>query len=144
MHYLYIGRGCGTPGRLQDDPPSLYLSIQEFRLSGWLAQQEDAHRIVLYQTDTSLTPWTVRCLRQADCILIVGLGDQEPTVGQVWRLYALITHTYTSVFPSGSHPLSFRACGRPCTLMLLFCEGAELCRVWVEKVSMTSTCLCLP
>lgn len=60
-------------------------SIQEFRLSGWLAQQEDTHRIVLYQTDSSLTPWTVRCLRQADCILIVGLGDQEPTLGQVRR-----------------------------------------------------------
>lgn len=40
---------------------------------------------MLYQTDTSLTPWTVRCLRQADCILIVGLGDQEPTLGQVGR-----------------------------------------------------------
>uniref|UniRef100_G1QJJ4 Patatin like phospholipase domain containing 6 n=1 Tax=Nomascus leucogenys TaxID=61853 RepID=G1QJJ4_NOMLE len=61
-------------------------SIQEFRLSGWLAQQEDAHRIVLYQTDTSLTPWTVRCLRQADCILIVGLGDQEPTLGQLEQM----------------------------------------------------------
>lgn len=65
--------------------PHLNPSIQEFRLSGWLAQQEDTHRIVLYQTDSSLTPWTVRCLRQADCILIVGLGDQEPTLGQVWR-----------------------------------------------------------
>lgn len=65
--------------------PRSTTSIQEFRLSGWLAQQEDAHRIVLYQTDTSLTPWTVRCLRQADCILIVGLGDQEPTLGQVRR-----------------------------------------------------------
>nr|AAI12749.1 Patatin-like phospholipase domain containing 6 [Bos taurus] len=61
-------------------------SIQEFRLSGWLAQQEDTHRIVLYQTDTSLTPWTVRCLRQADCILIVGLGDQEPTLGQLEQM----------------------------------------------------------
>ncbi|XP_044528907.1 patatin-like phospholipase domain-containing protein 6 isoform X2 [Gracilinanus agilis] len=58
-------------------------SIQEFRLSGWLAQQEDTHRIVLYQTDSTLTPWTIRCLRQADCILIVGLGDQEPTLGQL-------------------------------------------------------------
>ncbi|KAG8519261.1 Neuropathy target esterase [Galemys pyrenaicus] len=61
-------------------------SIQEFRLSGWLAQQEDAHRIVLYQTDTSLTPWTVRCLRQADCILIVGLGEQEPMLGQLEQM----------------------------------------------------------
>lgn len=79
--------GCATPDQPQDDAPSPHLnpSIQEFRLSGWLAQQEDTHRIVLYQTDSSLTPWTVRCLRQADCILIVGLGDQEPTLGQVWR-----------------------------------------------------------
>lgn len=96
---------------------------------------------MLYQTDTSLTPWTVRCLRQADCILIVGLGDQEPTVGQVWRLYTLITHTYTSDFPSGSYPLAFCACMKPCTLVLVFCVGAELGQVWVEKESMTSTCL---
>ncbi|XP_010170353.1 neuropathy target esterase, partial [Antrostomus carolinensis] len=58
-------------------------SIQEYRLSGWLAQQEDIHRIVLYQTDSTLTLWTVRCIRQADCILIVGLGDQEPVLGEV-------------------------------------------------------------
>ncbi|MEQ2215772.1 Neuropathy target esterase, partial [Xenoophorus captivus] len=58
-------------------------SIHEYRLSGWLAQQEDINRIVLYQTDNSMTPWTQRCIRQADCILIVGLGDQEPTLGEV-------------------------------------------------------------
>ncbi|XP_039552593.1 patatin-like phospholipase domain-containing protein 6, partial [Passer montanus] len=57
-------------------------SIQEYRLSGWLAQQEDLHRIVLYQTDCTLTPWTLRCIRQADCVLIVGLGDQEPALGE--------------------------------------------------------------
>lgn len=90
-------------------PPS-HPSIQEFRLSGWLAQQEDAHRIVLYQTDASLTPWTVRCLRQADCILIVGLGDQEPTLGQVGRLCPLISPTLGPVLcpsvpaPGHVHP----------------------------------------
>ncbi|NWI64849.1 PLPL6 esterase, partial [Todus mexicanus] len=61
-------------------------SIQEYRLSGWLAQQEDIHRIVLYQTDWTLTPWTVRCIRQADCILIVGLGDQEPVLGELEQM----------------------------------------------------------
>nr|XP_060619502.1 patatin-like phospholipase domain-containing protein 6 isoform X4 [Anolis sagrei ordinatus] len=61
-------------------------SIHEYRLSGWLAQQEDIHRIVLYQTDYTLTPWTVRCIRQADCILIVGLGDQEPTLGELEQM----------------------------------------------------------
>ncbi|XP_048202887.1 patatin-like phospholipase domain-containing protein 7 isoform X3 [Perognathus longimembris pacificus] len=58
-------------------------SIHEYRLSSWLGQQEDTHRIVLYQADSTLTPWTQRCIRQADCILIVGLGEQEPTVGEV-------------------------------------------------------------
>uniref|UniRef100_A0A8V5H089 Uncharacterized protein n=1 Tax=Melopsittacus undulatus TaxID=13146 RepID=A0A8V5H089_MELUD len=58
-------------------------SMVEYRLSGWLAQQEDSHRIVLYLTDSTLTSWTVRCIRQADCILIVGMGDQEPMVGKL-------------------------------------------------------------
>uniref|UniRef100_A0A8C8LPY8 lysophospholipase n=1 Tax=Oncorhynchus tshawytscha TaxID=74940 RepID=A0A8C8LPY8_ONCTS len=61
-------------------------SIHEYRLSGWLAQQEDINRIVLYQTDSSMTPWTQRCIRQADCILIVGLGEQEPALGQLEQM----------------------------------------------------------
>uniref|UniRef100_A0A8C4WPE1 lysophospholipase n=1 Tax=Eptatretus burgeri TaxID=7764 RepID=A0A8C4WPE1_EPTBU len=61
-------------------------SIHEYRLSSWLGQQEDLHRIVLYQTDGGMTPWTQRCVRQADCILIVGLGEQEPTVGNLERM----------------------------------------------------------
>ncbi|KAM3867690.1 patatin-like phospholipase domain-containing protein 7 [Diretmus argenteus] len=60
-------------------------SVHEYRLSSWLGQQEDIHRIVLYQSDPSLTPWTQRCIRQADCIIIVGLGEQEPTVGELER-----------------------------------------------------------
>ncbi|KFM10454.1 Patatin-like phospholipase domain-containing protein 7, partial [Aptenodytes forsteri] len=61
-------------------------SIHEYRLTSWLGQQEDIHRIVLYQADSTLTPWTQRCIRQADSILIVGLGDQEPTVGELERM----------------------------------------------------------
>lgn len=61
-------------------------SVHEYRLSSWLGQQEDIHRIVLYQSDPGLTPWTQRCIRQADCIVIVGLGEQEPTVGELERM----------------------------------------------------------
>ncbi|KAG8011645.1 Patatin-like phospholipase domain-containing protein 7, partial [Nibea albiflora] len=61
-------------------------SVHEYRLSSWLGQQEDIHRIVLYQSDPGLTPWTQRCIRQADCIIIVGLGEQEPTVGELERM----------------------------------------------------------
>ena len=57
--------------------------MNEYRLSSWLGQQEDIHRIVLYQCDYRMTPWTQRCIRQADAILIVARADQEPKVGRV-------------------------------------------------------------
>ena len=55
----------------------------EYILSSWLGQQEDQHRIVLYQCDNTYTAWTQRCIRQADGILIVGLANQKPTVGKI-------------------------------------------------------------
>ncbi|XP_076654539.1 patatin like phospholipase domain containing sws isoform X1 [Halictus rubicundus] len=57
----------------------------EYRLTSWLAQQEDQHRISLYQCDPTYTLWTQRCVRQADCILIVGLGDRPPSIGRTER-----------------------------------------------------------
>ncbi|KAI0219548.1 Neuropathy target esterase [Lamellibrachia satsuma] len=57
--------------------------MNEYRLSSWLCQQEDIHRMVLYQCDNRLTPWTQRCIRQADCLLVVALADTKPTVGQL-------------------------------------------------------------
>ncbi|XP_041443064.1 patatin-like phospholipase domain-containing protein 6 isoform X1 [Xenopus laevis] len=58
-------------------------STHECQLSTWLAQQEDLHRIVLYQTESFITSWTVRCIRQADCILVVGLGGEDPALGEL-------------------------------------------------------------
>ncbi|KAJ8985655.1 hypothetical protein NQ317_015151 [Molorchus minor] len=55
----------------------------EYRLSSWLAQQEDQHKISLYQCDLTVSAWTQRCIRQADCILIVGMGDSHPSLGKV-------------------------------------------------------------
>jgi lysophospholipid hydrolase len=62
---------------------SAFESINDYRLSAWLGQQEELHRIVVYQCDKQLTPWTRRSLRQADCILIVGIGWKEPVKGSV-------------------------------------------------------------
>jgi lysophospholipid hydrolase len=56
--------------------PSALERVNEYRLCAWLGQQEDHHRIVLYQCENRLTPWTRRCMRQADCLLIVGLVCQ--------------------------------------------------------------------
>ncbi|XP_023708720.1 neuropathy target esterase sws isoform X2 [Cryptotermes secundus] len=55
----------------------------EYRLTSWLAQQEDQHKIALYQCDMSFTAWTQRCVRQADCILIVGLADKGTGIGKI-------------------------------------------------------------
>lgn len=66
---------------------SAFESINDYRLSAWLGQQEELHRIVVYQCDKQLTPWTKRSLRQADCILVVGIGWKEPVKGSVNRFY---------------------------------------------------------
>jgi len=58
--------------------------INDYRLSSWLGQQEDVHRMVLYECDRRLTPWTQRCIRQvlvlraALCLLYELLTEQRP------------------------------------------------------------------
>ncbi|EHB08210.1 Patatin-like phospholipase domain-containing protein 7 [Heterocephalus glaber] len=62
-------------------------STPRYRLASWLGQQEDIHRIMLCRADGTLTPGNQRCTRQAHCVPIVGLGEQEPTVGELeWML----------------------------------------------------------
>ncbi|XP_045168122.2 patatin-like phospholipase domain-containing protein 7 isoform X1 [Mercenaria mercenaria] len=58
-------------------------SVNEFRLFSWLGQQEDLHRVILYQCDYTMTRWTKMCIRQADCILIVGIAGNDPKVGEL-------------------------------------------------------------
>lgn len=38
--------------------------MNEYRLVSWLGQQEDLHRMVLYQADSYMSAWTKRCIRQ--------------------------------------------------------------------------------
>lgn len=47
----------------------------------WVNGLEAEHRYVLYECDPTLTPWTRRCVRQADRILLVGeiADDPRPT-----------------------------------------------------------------
>ena len=53
----------------------------EWQLTSHLGTMEEVNRLVLYQCDYEMTPWTRRCLRQADAILIVARADQKPSVG---------------------------------------------------------------
>ena len=53
------------------------------RLVEWLSNQEITHDYVLYQGDQFLSPWTERCIRQADVVLIVGEGRADPAPGEI-------------------------------------------------------------
>ena len=47
--------------------------------------------MTLYQCDSSQTSWTNRCLRQADCILIVAMGQsKECFMTSLWRFFAIM------------------------------------------------------
>ncbi|EYC02786.1 hypothetical protein Y032_0098g3120 [Ancylostoma ceylanicum] len=50
----------------------------DFRLMHWLNVQEDTYPLVIYECDYTATNWTRRCLRQADAILVVAMGNKKP------------------------------------------------------------------
>ena len=64
-----------------------FTRIGRLKLLSWLSEQEENYRLVLYVADGGVnSPWTQRCVRQADCILLVGLGDEDPAIGEFERL----------------------------------------------------------
>lgn len=77
----------------------------EYRLSSWLAQQEDQHKISLYQCDLTVSAWTQRCIRQADCILIIGLGDNHPSLGKFLNFEQGFCTKF--IQPHSTHELEF-------------------------------------
>ncbi|KZO92752.1 patatin-domain-containing protein [Calocera viscosa TUFC12733] len=63
-----------------------FTRVGKLKLAGWFADQEQRYRIVLYVADTAVSsPWTQTCIRQADCVLMVGFGD-DPSVGEYERV----------------------------------------------------------
>ena len=53
------------------------------RLTVWLDEQESHHRFLVYETDGLPSPWTQRCLRQADEILLVADAGSEVAPNRV-------------------------------------------------------------
>eukprot|EP00039_Didymoeca_costata_P004673 m.75436 g.75436 ORF g.75436 m.75436 type:complete len:1104 (-) comp12500_c0_seq3:1732-5043(-) len=89
-----------------------FLSGHALELATWLGEREESHRLVLYEADYEATPWTRKCIRQADCVLVVGKGDGPPTIGTVEaQLDALssraqkelvLLHDVKTMMPSGT------------------------------------------
>lgn len=49
----------------------------------WMNELEATNGTVLYVCDPKLTPWTHRCLRQADRILLIDSSTEDPEPGEV-------------------------------------------------------------
>ncbi|KAH8802914.1 hypothetical protein F5884DRAFT_490252 [Xylogone sp. PMI_703] len=58
----------------------------KLKLSQYLADLEEKYGLVLYVADTNVnSPWTQTCISQADCILLVGLAEGSPDIGEYER-----------------------------------------------------------
>ena len=58
----------------------------KLKLSQYLADLEERYGMLLYIADTNVnSPWTQTCISQADCILLVGLAEGSPNMGEYER-----------------------------------------------------------
>ena len=67
--------------------------LGKLKLSQYLADLEERYGMVIYVADTPVkSPWTQTCINQADCILLVGLAESSPNIGEYER-FLLTTKT---------------------------------------------------
>ncbi|MFO7545911.1 MAG: cyclic nucleotide-binding domain-containing protein [Trueperaceae bacterium] len=69
----------GRPGVAQSGPSDAF----GLPLATWLDQQERSHDVVLHEVDTTPSPWTHRCLRQVDAVVVVADADDDASVGDL-------------------------------------------------------------
>lgn len=60
--------------------------LGKLKLSQYLTDLEEKYGMVLYIADTNVnSPWTQTCVKQADCILLIGLAEGSPSMGEYER-----------------------------------------------------------
>ena len=81
----------------------------DVRLQTWMDDQESRNDFVIYECDNSDMEWTGRCIRRADCILLVGLVSDDPAVeeveSQICKL-STVPKDLIIVHPNGNTPPS--------------------------------------
>jgi len=60
-----------------------YESDENVHVVSWLHDQEVKYRYIIYETDLTMTEWTERCIRQADRVIFVGLGGENPSLNDI-------------------------------------------------------------
>ncbi|OMH86388.1 Lysophospholipase NTE1 [Zancudomyces culisetae] len=61
--------------------------LGRLKIQSWLAGLEEKNRMLLYVADEGInSPWTLQCISQADCILIIGIANELSEIGPYERL----------------------------------------------------------
>ena len=76
-----VDRRMGVPGIAQatENEPN------DLRLRSSLSQLEKQYRVILFQTDPTVSHWTQRCIRNADEIIYVAEADHTPRASAIVR-----------------------------------------------------------
>ncbi len=75
----HVDQHLGRPGISQ----TYARGGDNIRVVEWLSKQETDYVYVIYQADSTLSPWTERCIRQADHIITVADGAGDPSPGDI-------------------------------------------------------------
>jgi predicted acylesterase/phospholipase RssA/CRP-like cAMP-binding protein len=101
-------RDFGQPGAAQTPVDDLL----DPAIVVWLGDRESEHTYLIYLADADWSPWSQRCLRQADRILLLAEADANPEPGEVERRLAekpnharvelVLLHPATAAQPTGT------------------------------------------
>lgn len=78
-----------TSKKMEEIFPQILLPLEEITkdqnaaIINWLSHKESQYRYVIYETDFEYTPWTRRCIRQADQVLLIACGEGDETLGKI-------------------------------------------------------------
>ncbi|MDJ1182792.1 cyclic nucleotide-binding domain-containing protein [Roseofilum casamattae] len=67
------------------------------RLQLWLEEQEQLYRFIIFEADATDSPWTRRCLRQADRLVWVARATDDPSLTELEQQVQVKEHPAISV-----------------------------------------------
>lgn len=89
LHQIGVNRGVTSLNQaaiLNHLGRHAFSKMGKLKLSQYLADLEEKYGLVLYIADTNVNaPWTQTCISQADTILLVGLAESSPSIGEYER-----------------------------------------------------------
>lgn len=56
---------------------------ETIRITAWLQSLENQFGFIIYETDQEMTPWTQRCIRQADRLILLAEHSRSPALNSI-------------------------------------------------------------